>query len=89
MRPMAYRLLPSLAQIGSGARVSFIVKKESLVESVDQYQLAQAIGVEAFEGVEFLDATAFSKGKGFQGVIKRHNFAGGPASHGSGFHRHG
>src|SRR5262249_4739897 len=29
-----------------------------------------------------------SKGKGYQGVIKKHNFAGGPGSHGSGFHRH-
>jgi large subunit ribosomal protein L3 len=37
---------------------------------------------------EYVDATAISKGKGYQGVMKRHNFAGGPASHGSGFHRH-
>ena len=38
--------------------------------------------------VAFVDATAISKGKGYQGVIKRHNFAGGPAAHGSSFHRH-
>lgn len=34
-------------------------------------------------------SVAIQKGKGYQGVIKRHHFSGGPASHGSGFHRHG
>lgn len=61
---------------------------ESRLDSVDDYQVGQAIGVEIFNDIEFVDATAISKGKGYQGVIKRHNFAGGPASHGSGFHRH-
>lgn len=62
--------------------------KESRIDSVNDYNLGQEIGVDAFDGVEFVDATAISKGKGYQGVMKRHNFAGGPASHGSGFHRH-
>jgi large subunit ribosomal protein L3 len=61
---------------------------ESRVDSTDEYALGQEIGVNIFDGVEFVDATAISKGKGYQGVMKRHNFAGGPASHGSGFHRH-
>lgn len=61
---------------------------ESRVDSTDEYALGQEIGVNVFDGVEFVDATAISKGKGYQGVMKRHNFAGGPASHGSGFHRH-
>jgi large subunit ribosomal protein L3 len=61
---------------------------ESRVNSADEYQVGQEISVEAFNGVEFVDATAISKGKGYQGVIKRHHFSGGPASHGSGFHRH-
>lgn len=61
---------------------------ESRMEEVDAYTLGQEIGVEAFDGVAFVDATAISKGKGYQGVMKRHNFSGGPASHGSGFHRH-
>lgn len=42
-----------------------------------------------FSDVIFVDVSGVSKGKGFQGVIKRHNFRGGPAAHGSGFHRHG
>ena len=42
-----------------------------------------------FADVAYVDVQGISKGKGYQGVMKRHNFAGGPASHGSGFHRHG
>lgn len=61
---------------------------ESRVEATDEYTLGQEISLEMFKDVEFIDATAISKGKGYQGVMKRHNFAGGPASHGSGFHRH-
>lgn len=61
---------------------------ESKLVSTAEYALGQEIGVEIFEGIDFVDATAMSKGKGYQGVMKRHNFAGGPASHGSGFHRH-
>lgn len=61
---------------------------ESRVEKVDEYSLGQEIGVDLFNEVEFVDATATSKGKGYQGVMKRHNFGGGPASHGSSFHRH-
>lgn len=61
---------------------------ESRLNSIDGYELGQEIDVNLFDGVEFLDATAISKGKGYQGVMKRHNFSGGPASHGSGFHRH-
>lgn len=61
---------------------------ESRVDSVDSYSLGQEIDLNIFDGIEFVDATATSKGKGYQGVMKRHNFAGGPASHGSSFHRH-
>lgn len=61
---------------------------ESRVDSVEQYSPGQEISLDIFNDVEFVDATAISKGKGYQGVMKRHNFAGGPASHGSGFHRH-
>lgn len=61
---------------------------ESKVDSTDSYSLGQEIGVDVFDGIEFVDAIAISKGKGYQGVMRRHNFAGGPASHGSGFHRH-
>lgn len=45
------------------------------------------IGVEAFEGVRWVDVVGISKGKGFQGVMKRYNFGGGRKSHGSLVHR--
>src|SRR2546425_9275846 len=41
--------------------------------------------VEIFEGEKFVDVVGVSKGKGFQGVVKRHHFGGGPKSHGSMF----
>jgi large subunit ribosomal protein L3 len=41
--------------------------------------------VEIFEGEKFVDIVGISKGRGFQGVVKRHHFAGGPKSHGSMF----
>lgn len=63
--------------------------KESRIEAVDQYTVGQEVGVGYFSDCVYVDVASVSKGKGHQGVIKRHNFAGGPASHGSGFHRHG
>ncbi len=62
---------------------------ESRVDDTSAYSLGQEIGVEYFAGEVYVDVTGVSKGKGHQGVIKRHGFSGGPASHGSGFHRHG
>lgn len=61
---------------------------ESRLDTVEGYELGQAVGVAQFAEVLYVDATGMSKGKGYQGVIKLHNFAGGPSSHGSSFHRH-
>jgi len=61
---------------------------EARLENVDGYQLGQEITVADFSEVGYVDARARSKGKGYQGVMKLHNYSGGPASHGSGFHRH-
>lgn len=47
-----------------------------------EYELGQEINVEAFESVKFVDVIGTSKGKGFQGPMKRHGFAGQEASHG-------
>lgn len=51
-------------------------------DAANEYQLGQTIDVSAFEGVMFVDVVGTSKGKGTQGVMKRHNFAGMEASHG-------
>lgn len=53
-----------------------------------EYELAQEIKVDIFEAGDKVDATAISKGKGFQGAIKRHGQHRGPMTHGSKFHRH-
>lgn len=61
---------------------------ESRIEKSEDFTLGQEIGVALFSEVAFLDVTGQSKGKGYQGVMKLHGFAGGPAAHGSSFHRH-
>jgi large subunit ribosomal protein L3 len=64
------------------------VIRESRIDEVDQYQVGQQIDATLFNDAKFVDVEGVSKGKGFQGVIKLHRMSGGPASHGSGFHRH-
>ncbi|MGE0645151.1 MAG: 50S ribosomal protein L3 [Nitrospira sp.] len=49
--------------------------------------VGQLVTVEMFKKGDWVDVIGISKGKGFQGVVKRHNYAGGPESHGSMFHR--
>lgn len=51
------------------------------------YELGQEINCEVFEAGEIVDVTGTSKGKGFQGVIKRYNQTRGPMGHGSQYHR--
>jgi large subunit ribosomal protein L3 len=52
-------------------------------EELGQYVLGQSLTVQVFENVKFVDVVGTSKGKGFAGVMKRHNFKGFPASHGT------
>lgn len=62
---------------------------ELRMSGVDSAALGKEVSVSEFVDDAYVDVTGISKGKGFQGVMKRHNFAGGPAAHGSHFHRHG
>ena len=61
--------------------------KEFRVESVDAYTVGQEIKADVFATGEMIDVTGISKGKGFQGSIKRHGQSRGPESHGSRYHR--
>ena len=61
--------------------------KEIKVENVDEYEIGSKITVEAFEQNDKVDVQGTSKGKGFQGVIKRHGQHRGPMGHGSMYHR--
>ncbi|MEF2806440.1 MAG: 50S ribosomal protein L3 [Massilistercora timonensis] len=62
--------------------------REFKLENAGEYELAQEIKADIFEVGDKVDATAISKGKGFQGAIKRHGQHRGPMTHGSKFHRH-
>jgi len=61
--------------------------KEIRGVDVSNYSLGQEIKADVFTEGEMVDVTGTSKGKGFQGVIKRHNQARGPMGHGSQYHR--
>jgi large subunit ribosomal protein L3 len=62
--------------------------REFRVDSVDAYELGQAIALgDLFNEGDLVDVTGVSKGKGFAGHIKRHNFHRGPTTHGSDHHR--
>ena len=61
--------------------------KEIRVEDVTTYELGSTIKADTFEAGEKVDVTGTSKGKGFAGVIKRHNQSRGPETHGSRYHR--
>ncbi len=61
---------------------------ETRVDATEGYEVGQQVSVQQFEGTSYVDVIGTSKGKGYQGVMKKYNFRGGPASHGSGFHRH-
>ena len=62
--------------------------REFRFEDAESYEVAQEIKVDIFTAGEKVDATAISKGKGFQGAIKRHGQSRGPMAHGSKYHRH-
>ena len=62
--------------------------RELKLENATDYALADEIKADIFAEGDKVDASAISKGKGFQGVIKRHGHSRGPMTHGSKFHRH-
>ncbi len=62
--------------------------KEFKLENAEEYSVKDEIKADVFAAGDKVDATAISKGKGFQGAIKRHGQHRGPMAHGSKFHRH-
>ena len=62
--------------------------REFKLEDAENYALGQEIKADIFVAGDKIDVTAISKGKGFQGAIKRHGQSRGPMAHGSKFHRH-
>lgn len=61
--------------------------REFRMESIDNYEIGQELKADIFTAGETVDVVGTSKGKGFAGGVKRHNFARGSMGHGSKYHR--
>jgi len=75
----------TMPMIGHDAKAKTAPKRlhrEFRTDEVGSFELGQQLGVDLLEKFAFVDISGNSKGKGFQGVMKRHNFAGQEASHG-------
>lgn len=74
------------AEVGHAAKAGLEVAprllREFKIENGEDYEVGQQLTVELFEAGDRVKVTGRSKGRGFQGVVKRHGFAGRPASHG-------
>jgi large subunit ribosomal protein L3 len=75
-KPMAGHYKKAGVEAGRGAW-------EFRVDSVDEFELGKEIGVDIFEQGQIVDVCGVSKGKGFQGGVKRHNFTMQDATHGN------
>ncbi|AMQ22110.1 50S ribosomal protein L3 [Geobacillus sp. JS12] len=77
-------------QIGHAAKANTAPKRfirEIRGANIDEYEVGQEVKVDIFSEGEIVDVTGISKGKGFQGAIKRHGQSRGPMAHGSRYHR--
>lgn len=77
---------PALGHLKKAGASAKRVLREFRVEGAD-VSLGDIVSASAFEEVRYVDIVATGKGRGFQGVVKRYNFAGGRASHGGGWVR--
>ena len=90
-KEVAHRHGVTKAEQGHFAKAGVTGKRfvrEFKFENASEYELGQEIKADIFAAGDKIDATAISKGKGFQGAIKRHGQHRGPMTHGSKFHRH-
>jgi large subunit ribosomal protein L3 len=78
---------PSLGHFKKAGSTPKRFVKEVRGVNLDEYEIGKEVTVSIFEAGEIVDVTGVSKGKGFQGSIKRHNFSRGPMAHGSRYHR--
>jgi large subunit ribosomal protein L3 len=77
---------PLQGHLNKATKGFFRILKEFPAEA-GQHEIGQEIASDIFQAGDYVDVVGTSKGKGFQGVIKRHGFHGGRATHGSMFHR--
>ncbi|MCL2387901.1 MAG: 50S ribosomal protein L3 [Defluviitaleaceae bacterium] len=75
-----------VAHLGAGAKPKRVLK-ELRLDDCDQFEVGAEIKADMFTAGDYVDVVGTSKGKGFQGAIKRHNMHRGPMTHGSKYHR--
>ena len=73
---------PQAGHLKASGREDLATLREFRVDSVDGIAPGAVCEVSSFVSGDVIDVTGISKGKGFQGVVKRHHFRGGPATHG-------
>jgi len=78
---------PAKGHLGKAQVKPLRYLREFRVEDAGVYQLGQELKADVFAAGEWVDVVGTSKGKGFAGGIKRHNFSRGPMGHGSKYHR--
>jgi large subunit ribosomal protein L3 len=78
---------PLLGHFDKANKGYFRILKEMRSDSIEEYEMGQEVTVDLFNIGDSVDITGTTKGKGFAGVIKRHGFGGGKATHGSMHHR--
>ncbi|MCD4743923.1 MAG: 50S ribosomal protein L3 [Desulfobacteraceae bacterium] len=78
---------PKAGHFAKSGGKGFSTLREFRVENTDDYELGQVVGLDIFSVGDKLTISGISKGRGFQGTIKRHGFSRGPETHGSRNHR--
>ncbi len=78
---------PMRGHVQAAGKGAFAHIQEGAVDDIDSYEVGDEIGLDLFSAGDKVHVTGRSKGRGFQGVMKRHGFAGGRETHGSMAHR--
>jgi large subunit ribosomal protein L3 len=86
-RPPKHVTKPRLGHFAKAGIAALARLMEFRLSDGEEVQAGDEVKASIFEEKQYVDVVATSKGKGFQGVIKRHGFSGGRATHGSMFHR--
>jgi len=79
--------LPTIGHFKKSGLPPYRHMQEFRVDNPDEYQAGQMVDVGIFKDTELVDVAGMSKGRGYQGVVKRHKFSGGKDTHGSKSHR--
>ena len=78
---------PLRGHFGKAGKGCFRILREFKLESANDYEVGAELRADIFKVGDYIDVVGTTKGRGFAGVVKRHGFRGGRATHGSMFHR--